>query len=104
MRVRRTHVFLLVWTVAAFLWVYMGYFIVRNEDVIPSWNHSCEEIRQVIIRGERLGDAHVNDCQARWRTRRLTIAGWVFGPPIAVLALGVLFGWIVRRRATEKSN
>jgi hypothetical protein len=104
MRVRRTHVFLLMWAVAAISWVAAGSFVVRNDERTPSWTHSCEELRQIIVRGERFGDAEVNRCQAFWLTRRLELAGWVFGPPIALVVLGTLFGWMVRRFATEKSH
>jgi hypothetical protein len=104
MRVRRTHVFFLLWAVAAILWVGAGSYVVRNDGSIPSWTHSCEELRQFIVRGEPLGDAEVNNCKAFWPSRRLELAGWVFGPPIALLVLGVLSGWIVRRRAAEKSS
>jgi hypothetical protein len=51
-----------------------------------------------------MGDDSVNACKAVWPERRLEMAGWVFGPPIALLVLGVLSGWIVRRRAAEKSS
>jgi len=81
-----------------------GSFVVRNDERIPSWTHSCEELRRIIVRGEPLGDAQVDDCQAIWPARRLTLAGWVFGPPIALLVLGVLSEWMVRRRATERSS
>jgi hypothetical protein len=104
MRVRRAHVFLLLWAVAASSWVAAGSFVVRNDERVPSWTHSCGELRQIIVRGERFGDAEVNRCQVFWPERRLELAGWVFGPPIALLALGVLFGWIARCRAIEKSN
>jgi hypothetical protein len=104
MRIRRTHVFFLLWAVVAILWVWAGSYVVRNDERIPSWTHSCEELRQIIIRGERFGDAEVNRCKALWPARRLELAGWVFGPPIALLVLGTLFGWMVRRRATGKSN
>jgi hypothetical protein len=104
MRVRRAHVLLLLWAVAASAWVAAGSFVVRNDQSIPSWTHSCEELRQFIVRGEPMGDAEVNRCQAFWPERRLELAEWVFGPPIALLVLGVLFGRIARRRATERSS
>jgi hypothetical protein len=99
---RRTHGFLMLWVVAAILWVAAGSFVVRNDERIPSWTHSCEELRRIVVRGEPLGDASVNNCQAFWPLRRLTLAGWVFGPPIALLVLGTLFGWMVRRFAMAK--
>jgi hypothetical protein len=104
MRVRRTHVFLLLWAMAAIAWVAAGTFVVRNDERIPSWTHSCEELRQFIVRGEPLGDPEVDRCKASWPERRREMAGWVLGPPSAVLALGMLLGRMVRRRATERSS
>jgi hypothetical protein len=104
MRVRRTHVFFLLWAVAAILWVGAGSYVVSNDEGIPSWTHSCEELRRFIVRGEPLGDPEVNSCKAFWPVRRLELAGWLFGPPIALFVLRTLFGGIVRRFATEKSS
>jgi len=104
MRIRRTHVFFLLWAVAAILWVGAGSYVVRNDGRLPSWNHSCEELRQIIVRGEPIGDAEVNTCKAIWPSRRLELAGWVFGPPMGLLALGTLFGWMIRRLAAQKTS
>ena len=80
------------------LWVLGAGILAFRDTSIPSLTRSCNELRGFVIEGTNtpLGDQDVADCEAVWRTKRLTLLEWTIGPPLALLLAGLLLAWIIQ--------
>jgi hypothetical protein len=86
------------WIVVTVCWILGIATISFRDKGIPSLTQGCDQLRDFVVEGtgKSLGDAEVSQCEAVWRTERLKIIEWAFGPPIALIVSGVLLGWIGR--------
>lgn len=99
--------FIRIWIVIAALWIAGNGLFAFTDSGIPSLTyHNCDELREFVVErtGKHLGDADVARCEQVWHTNRLTLLGWAFGPPFALLVVGVLLMWIGRGFRPKKSN
>src|SRR5262245_21731646 len=107
MQIRWRHGFIRTWIVIAGLWVFVAGIWVFRDTAIPSLTYSCNELRGFVVEGTNtpLGDKDVADCEAVWRTKRLTLLEWTIGPPLALLLVGVLLAWIIQgfKSTSQKS-
>ena len=98
MQIRWRRGFIRTWIVIAGLWVVGAGIWAYRDTSIPSLTRSCNELRNFVIEGTNtpLSDQDVADCEAVWRTKRLTLLEWTIGPPLALLLAGLLLAWIIQ--------
>src|SRR5262245_9543453 len=90
--------FFRLWVALALAWViFIGVQAFRDTS-IPSLTKSCSMLRDFVDdrTGQHLGDDDVERCEAVWRQKRIELVAQALVPPLAVLIIGIIFGWIVR--------
>ena len=85
-----------LWVVLSVLWVAVVFWSALSDNTFPSLTKPCSELLKVKddVTGEFLTQADVDDCEAVWRIDQLEYFSLAFGPPLALLVMGLTIGWI----------
>jgi len=85
-----------LWVVLSVLWVAVVFWSALSANTFPSLSKPCSELLKVKddVTGEFLTQADVDDCEAVWRNDQLEYLSLAFGPPLALLVMGLIVGWI----------
>jgi hypothetical protein len=90
--------FLRIWLVFCAVWIGGSLILELNDTKIPSLTHGCIELLDFVDAktGTPVGAAEVAQCEATWKKESISQLNWALGPPLALLAIGGVLGWIIR--------
>jgi hypothetical protein len=90
--------FFRLWVAVSVFWFIGTAIIAFNDTGIPSLTKDCSVLLEFKAdsTGQMLGPADVSKCEDVWRNERLKLIATGLGPPVTLLIVGLILGWIMR--------